>query len=149
MTKIKALEKLNTLLQDIEKLEFSTYQDVNPELDKFILRGKRFLKDCFGENSTYFKEFSILKYQNENSWVYNEEIKRINSNNKYYKDDLNTAKTIIESATEEVNEWDNTPEENYLNKIDYFLRSIHILELENNFKRFGVNEDFDKFKLGL
>ncbi len=149
MTKIKALEKLNTLLQDIEKLEFSTYQDVNPELDKFILRGKRFLKDCFGENSTYLKEFSILKYHNENSWVYNEEIKRINSNNKYYKDDLITAKTIIESATEEVNEWDNTPEENYLNKIDYFLRSIHILELENNFKRFGVNEDFEKFKLGL
>jgi predicted nucleotide-binding protein len=149
MTKMKALEKLNTLLQDIEKLEFSTYQDVNPELDKFIFRGKRFLKDCFGENSTYFKEFSILKYHNENSWVYNEEITRIKSNNKYYKDDLITAKTIIESATEEVNEWDNTPEENYLNQINYFLRSINILELENKFQRFGVNEHFEKLKIGL
>ncbi|WP_206442789.1 TIR domain-containing protein [Aliarcobacter cryaerophilus] len=149
MIKMKALEKLNTLLQDIEKLEFSTYQDLNPELDKFIFRGKRFLKDCFGENSTYFKEFSILKYHNENSWVYNEEIKRINSNNKYYKDDLITAKTIIESATEEVNEWDNTTEENYLNQINYFLRSINILELENKFQRFGVNEHFEKLKIGL
>ncbi len=149
MIKMKALEKLNTLLQDIEKLEFSTYQDLNPELDKFIFRGKRFLKDCFGENSTYFKEFSILKYHNENSWVYNEEITRIKSNNKYYKDDLITAKTIIESATEEVNEWDNTPEENYLNQINYFLRSINILELENKFQRFGVNEHFEKLKIGL
>ena len=150
MTKSKALEKINNIIGDIEKLEFSKYLDVNPELEKFILKGKRYLKECFGENNSYLKEFTPLEYLYPNAWIhYDDEEKIFQKNNEYYKNDLSKAKSIFEAAIEEINERDNTPEENYLNKIDYFLRSIHILELENNFKRFGVNEYFEKFKLGL
>lgn len=150
MTKSKALEKINNIIGDIEKLEFSKYLDVNPELEKFILKGKRYLKECFGENNSYLKEFTPLEYLYPNAWIhYDDEEKIFQKNNEYYKNDLSKAKSIFEAAIEEINEWDNTTEENYLNKIDYFLRSINILELENNFKRFGVNEYFEKFKLGL
>lgn len=150
MTKSKALEKINNIIGDIEKLEFSKYLDVNPELEKFTLKGKRYLKECFGENNSYLKEFTPLEYLYPNAWIhYDNEEKIFQKNNEYYKNDLSKAKSIFEAAIEEINEWDNTPEENYLNKIDYFLRSINILELENSFKRFGVNEDFEKFKLGL
>lgn len=150
MTKSKVLEKINNIIGDIEKLEFSKYLDVNPELEKFILKGKRYLKECFGENNSYLKEFTPLEYLYPNAWIhYDDEEKIFQKNNEYYKNDLSKAKSIFEAAIEEINEWDNTTEENYLNKIDYFLRSINILELENNFKRFGVNEYFEKFKLGL
>lgn len=150
MTKSKALEKINNIIGDIEKLEFSKYLDVNPELEKFILKGKRYLKECFGENNSYLKEFTPLEYLYPNAWIhYDDEEKIFQKNNEYYKNDLSKAKSIFEAAIEEINEWDNTTEENYLNKIDYFLRSINILELENNFKRFRVNEYFEKFKLGL
>ena len=89
----------------------------------------------------FFDENKITEFTN---FILKEEY-----GDEYYKNDLSKAKSIFEAAIEEINEWDNTTEENYLNKIDYFLRSINILELENNFKRFGVNEYFEKFKLGL
>lgn len=108
MEKDEALKKLQTLIENIGELQKLNYQDPNPLLDKFISRGERYLTNIFDKDNKYLSNFTSLDYFSptfvfvtgfDNTASKNQE------NNQAYHKDLIQAKTIIESAIEEVEEW--------------------------------------------
>lgn len=148
MTKTEALEKLNTLLNELSDLPDFIYDGDNSKFDKWHRKAGRYIKEIFNNKNDQSTEFSNIVFEKKiNGYILPENIPTAFRN--YHNKRKTEAKILIESFIEEVNEWENTPEENYLNQINYFLKSIVILEIEDNFKRFEINENFEKFKIRL
>lgn len=147
MTKIEALNKLNTLLTELNELPPFRYNGDNSFFEKWERKARRYIEEIFKDKNGQSSEFISIDYTfsgfvvEDNDFITFSILKHNQGRIK--------AKTLLESFIEEVNEWKNSPEDNCLIKLNYFIRSAHILTLEDDFKRFNVNEKFDKFKLEL
>ncbi|MGE4382281.1 MAG: TIR domain-containing protein [Arcobacter sp.] len=147
MTKTEALKKLNTLLTDLNELPPFRYEGDNSLFEKWERKALRYIEEIFKDKNGQSSEFISIDYTYSGLLFDMDDF--LNSSIQKHNEGRKKAKTLLESFIEEVNEWKNSPEEDCLNKIKYFIRSTEILTLEDSFKRFGVNEDFDKFKLEL
>lgn len=147
MTKTEALKKLNTLLKDLNELPPFKNKWDNSLFEKWKRKAERYIKEIFEDKNGQSSEFISIDYTFKGSPF---DINNYESLSilKHERGRIE-AKTLLESFIEEVNEWKNSPEDNCLIKLNYFIRSAQILTLEDDFKRFNVNEKFDKFKLEL
>lgn len=148
MTKTQALEKLNILLQELGALPKYIYRGANNEFDKWLRKAKRYIEEIFGNKKNHLFELNNITFEYKPNGILLEEY-RIKVFTEYNIQQRLVVKSLIESFIEEVDEWENSPEDNCLIKLNYFIRSAQILTLEDDFKRFNVNEKFDKFKLEL
>lgn len=115
MTKTEALEKLQTLIENIGELQKLNYKGTNPLLDKFISRGERYLTYIFDKDNKYLSNFKSLNYFSLTLGFidgFNDTHNKYNEDNEAYHKDLTRAQTIIESAIEEVEEWKDNIIEN-------------------------------------
>lgn len=147
MTKTEALNKLNTLLTELNELPPFRYNGDNSFFEKWERKARRYIEEIFKDKNGQSSEFISIDYTYSGLLFDMDDF--LNSSIQKHNEGRRKAKTLLESFIEEVKEWENSPEEDCLNKINYFIRSTEILTLQDSFKRFGVNEDFDKFKLQL
>lgn len=147
MTKQEALEKLNTLIKELEELPPFKYEGDNSHFEKWERKALRYIEEIFKDKNGQSSEFISIDYTYSGMLFDMDDF--LNSSIQKHNEGRRKAKTLLESFIEEVNEWKNSPEDNCLIKLKYFIRSAQILTLEDDFKRFNVNEKFDKFKLEL
>lgn len=152
MEKEKALKNLQILMENIKELQKSNYEKTNPTLDKFKNRAERYFKDIFGIINKYDKDFKKIRFFSLSS-SYNllgGVPRDYNEDNKEYHNGLIKAQTIIESAIEEVEEWEDSIEDN--------ITLVKTIKINNSNKVFivhghdnGAKQEIARFleKLGL
>lgn len=113
MEKEKALKNLNTLIDNITELQGTEYRQTNPLLDKFKNRAARYFQEIFGTATKYIIDFNRIRFFSLSS-TYNllgGSTRDYYEDNREYQNGLIKAKTLIESAIEEVEDWEETTEE--------------------------------------
>lgn len=149
MTKTEALKKLNTLLRELNELPKYIYKGNNNEFNKWQRKAGRYIEEVFVNKNGQSTEFCNIIFEYKPNGILSAEYRNQVFSAYNAKEKLK-AKGLIESFIEEVEEWENTPEEYYLIKINHFIRSLNLCEATADmFNRFGVNEHFEKLKLEL
>lgn len=148
MTKTEALKKLNTLLKELEELPSFKYEGDNSLFDKWERKALSYIEEIFENKKDQSTKFCEIEFEYKpNGFLSPEYRDQVFSD--YHTKQRIFVKGLIEFFIEDVNEWENTPQEKVILEINHFIKSSEILTLEDNFKRFNVNENFDKFKLKL
>lgn len=103
MTKEKALEKLNILLEELSKLPVYNPNTENAEFNKWYRKSTRYIEEVFKERDRdQLREFTYVSfYPNSYGWDDDHYTLDIEANHKGRKE----AKALIESFIEEVEEW--------------------------------------------
>lgn len=145
MNKNESLNRLNKLLKDIDTLP--KYKiDNNPEYDKLFRRIKKAIEKIFEPSTEYIKDLEEIKFEaNPMAQAIDAQFKRNGEFNEFNKSIINIRGTL-ESFIEEVNDWEDTELDKIIEKLNG-LKNKETLEVYlNQFKRFGANIDFDKWK---
>ncbi|MCG3658616.1 TIR domain-containing protein [Aliarcobacter butzleri] len=109
MTKTEALEKLNTLLNELSDLPDFIYNGDNSKFDKWYRKAGRYIKEIFKNQNERSTEFSEIEFT-YNHLIITDETDFKNDSTKAHHRGRKDAKTLLESFIEEVEEWkdDNT-----------------------------------------
>lgn len=147
MTKTKALERLNTLLAELQELPAYVYNSENREFTKWERKAWRYIEDIFKDSERgQMSAFQGIEFEYRVYAVFDNGPSSndyIQTHNKARKE----AETLIESFIEEVNEWDSDEDSNENPEIVKFRLLINEAEMlkTSKFKRYEANPEFDKW----
>ncbi|RBQ28399.1 TIR domain-containing protein [Aliarcobacter vitoriensis] len=106
MTKIEALEKLNSLIQELKKLPQYQFNGNNNEFNKWLRKSKRYIEQIFENINGQSTDFIDIQFEYKTNGYLIPEVKNEVFFNHHMKQRLN-AEGLIESFIEEVEEWDD------------------------------------------
>ncbi len=147
MTKTKALERLNTLLIELQELPNYIYDSENKEFTKWEMRAWRYIEDIFKDSDRgHMSSFQGIEFEYYQNTYFND-----GPNPSYYIQVHNKARkeaeTLIESFIEEVNEWEDaeiSSDNPEVVKLKLLINEAETLKT-SNFKRYEANPEFDKW----
>lgn len=146
MNKIIILDKLEELINSSNSLP--AYQpNHNQEYNKWYFRINSLLEST-ETLKKYTSTLENFKFEDDTVKISLDEVhERTEELNRYNKS-LRDIKALLESLSDAVRGWENSPEEEAQFKIKAFLETRNLLEKDAHlFKRFEVNEQLEKFRL--